>query len=94
MTSDAPDFSPGYPSLGERIGPAWQKFLGSLVPGRWFFGTDLAHQMGPSLGIEPVTIKNLLRQAEKAGLLERKLVSRKFNKVTRATAAYRVAEKN
>lgn len=94
MTNIAPDFNPGYPSRGERIGPAWQKIWDAISDGLWFFGTDLAHGMAPTLKIEPTTIKNLLRQAEAAGLLERKLVSRKFNKVTRATISYRLAPKN
>jgi len=70
MTTSAPDFAHGYPSLGERIGPAWQSLWDSLPPDVWVRGPDVANVETARLGLAVSTIKNLLRGAAKAGHLE------------------------
>lgn len=69
----APDFTPGYPSKGERIGPAWIFAWNLLAPGEWQRGSDIAARVGGSTGLAASTVKNLLRSAAKAGHLEAEL---------------------
>jgi hypothetical protein len=73
MTTSAPDFAPGYPSKGERIGPGWQTVWDSMLPGQWHKGRDFALQMSGKTGLAPGTVTNLLRAAAKAGHLESEL---------------------
>jgi len=65
MTNQAPDFSKNYPSGGARIGPAWSTAWSALAGGEWKPATQL---MSP--GITEKTLKNLLGQARRKGLLE------------------------
>jgi hypothetical protein len=69
-TDEAPDFAPGYPSGGKRIGPGWQTLWKMMASGNWHKGTALAEKLSPSSGLAVTTLKNLLRDAVKAGHLE------------------------
>jgi hypothetical protein len=63
---DAPDFTPGYPSGGDRIGPAWSAMWADLADGRWHDRTKLA----PGAPIGAKTRKALSTRAVAAGLLD------------------------
>ena len=75
MKTEAPDFNPGYPSRGERIGPAWKAIWKMLDTRKWVTGPDLARTLAGQFDLRPVTIRNLLREASSAGLLDRKLIN-------------------
>jgi hypothetical protein len=66
----APDFNrtPGYPSKGKLIGPAWQAVWDSLADGQWHTAAELAEVARPWIVYDTTT--NLLRQARKHRLVE------------------------
>jgi hypothetical protein len=94
MDTEAPDFKTGYPSRGERIGPAWKVIWKSLPPRGWVVGVDMARSLAESVDLHPTTIKNLLWGACRAGHLEKKIVTKKSGKITRNVVCYQVAKKN
>lgn len=69
----APDFRGTYPSAGERIGPAWQKTWEALSGGQWVKGVDLCKLIAECSGLAPATIRSLLSQAAKIGVIEQEL---------------------
>ena len=70
MTTKAPDFQPGYPSLGARIGPAWSAVWDHMADGRWRQGQQIAQDVKGDLAAK--TITNLLSKAASLGLLQRR----------------------
>ncbi len=68
---EAPNFSGTYPGAGERLGPAWRAVWALLADGEWHRTPDLKVASDVVL---PITIKNLLREAHRAGVLEHRLV--------------------
>lgn len=72
---EAPDFGPGYPNSGERIGPAWRWIWTALGDGDWHRGMTLAEQGSWNWDVSPKTISNLLWQAERRRLVEKQLRS-------------------
>lgn len=69
----APDFAPGYPSGGARIGPAWCAVWTYLqrTPGAWWCADEIAGLPNVARhGLVPKTITGLLQQARRAGLLD------------------------
>jgi|SRR4051812_494215 hypothetical protein len=71
----APDFYINgdfhYPNDGKQIGPAWQRAWELLLSGEPVPFSFLTAQMMFSGGIRIKTAKNLLRDAQKAGILKR-----------------------
>jgi hypothetical protein len=75
VTNDsAPDFTPGFPSSGQRIGPAWSLAWRLLAGGGWVDSRPLwdACKLAGIL-IAHNTMKNLLYRAERKGLLEKRI---------------------
>lgn len=70
---NAPDFTPGYPSKGGRIGPAWSCAWTLLDDGEWRTSREIVELMiGLPEPLLPKTAGALLRQACAAGHLERR----------------------
>lgn len=89
MSDYAPDFNEGYPSNGERIGPAWQATWDAMARKDWQRGVNLARAMAKRFELKEVTIRNLLRQATVAGLIEQEKRKEKRWGKTTTTAWYR-----
>lgn len=69
---EAPDFTPGYPSRGERIGPWWAAawaLLADRQPRTWM---ELARAI-PDPPVAPMTARNVVQRAVAAGLLTREI---------------------
>lgn len=75
-TKTAPDLTPGYPSDGKKLGPAWTALWAELTKAHrrkdtFMEGRALADEVAPDYGLEPATLVALLSRAAKAGLLVR-----------------------
>jgi hypothetical protein len=71
-TRTVPDISPGYPSKGAQLGPAWTKIWRALErSGDFEDGHELAAKVAKATGLAPATLVALISRAAKAGLLER-----------------------
>lgn len=85
--NDAPDFSPGYPSKGARLAPAWAVAWAKLSDGEWWTSRSLVEEMIKlAEPLQPKTCGALLRQASAVGLLERKQSTERGSRVS-----YRIA---
>lgn len=93
-TTTAPDLSPGYPSEGAQIGPAWIETWRTLSEaGDWMDGQTLWQDIAPRHNLKPVTLRGLLfRMAGPKGPLVRE--SRKVNtpKGIRSRTHFRIKE--
>lgn len=67
-----PDITPGYPSGGSRIGPAWVDVWVQLreAGAGWTDGTGLATRVAADHQLAPSTVRNLFTSAHRVGLLE------------------------
>lgn len=66
----APDLTPGYPSKGRKLGPAWVDIWRALSTSENHMdGRELAEVVAPSYGLAPATLVALMSRAAKAGLL-------------------------
>lgn len=73
-TKTAPDLTPGYPSRGAKIGPAWSAVWAELskTPGEWRDGRALWLDIAPRYGLSHETLRALMfRMAGEGGHLER-----------------------
>jgi hypothetical protein len=72
ITMTAPDITPGYPSKGSKIGPAWQEAWDAMVQlgERPVDGSALAKEVAPRHDLAPATLQAILSRAGKAGLLD------------------------
>jgi hypothetical protein len=71
-TRTVPDITPGYPSRGAQLGPAWTKIWRALErSGDFEDGHELAARVAKTTGLAPATLVALISRAAKAGLLER-----------------------
>jgi hypothetical protein len=69
----APDLTPGYPSKGARLGPAWAAVWAELrkSPGEWRDGHALWMDVAPRFQLSTETLRALMfRMATEAGHLE------------------------
>ena len=66
----APDINPGYPSGGEKIGPAWEVCWEILGDGRWHKGTLLSNSVAERSDVIAKTVYGLLWQAAKKGIID------------------------
>lgn len=84
----APDLTPGYPSNGAKLGPAWRAVWTELdkasrTQDPFLDGRELADTVAPDYGLAPATLVALLSRAAKAGLLNkesRSVVSARGNR--------------
>lgn len=67
----APEIAPGYP-YKRRVFPAWQEAWDRLAAGgaEYQDGTVLSDEIAPRYGLAPSTLRNVLRAAQHAGLLD------------------------
>lgn len=74
MTNETvPDISPGYPSKGARLGPAWEHIWRILeTDGGYLDGHELAETAAQATGLAPSTLVALISRAGRAGILERR----------------------
>lgn len=71
-TKTAPDITPGYPSNGAKLGPAWASIWRDLSrAGDALDGRELAAKIAPKHELTPSTLVALISRAAKAGLLTR-----------------------
>jgi hypothetical protein len=68
-----PDLSPGYPSKGARLGPAWRDVWAYLNrrPREFMDAWIIAESIAPDYELSPLSIVQLMSRAAKAGILER-----------------------
>lgn len=71
-TMTAPDLTPGYPSKGARLGPAWADVWAELTkhPGQWHDGATLWEGIAPTHDLAAVTLRGLMFRMSAAGHLE------------------------
>lgn len=95
----APDITPGYPSKGRQIGPAWQVLYARLIAaeGEYLDGRLLAVEvaderagLGGRGNMSVETLAHLLRRAADRGILEREYRETKGTRGTRKKAFYRI----
>jgi hypothetical protein len=69
-TTTAPDLTPGYPSKGRKLGPAWVDIWRTLSASEDHVdGRELAEAIAPAHELSPATLVALMSRAAKAGLL-------------------------
>lgn len=83
--ADAPDLSPGYPSRGSRIGPAWADVWEELGDGRWHERDRLAAAAAARHELRPWTVARLIDSAAgiRASLLWRRSVDGRMTVIRR-----------
>ena len=71
--TEPPDLSPGYPSKGARLGPAWRDVWTILLrePAEYRDGWAIADEVAGAYDMSPLSIVQLMSRAAKAGILER-----------------------
>lgn len=67
--STAPDITPGYPSKGAQLGPAWSKIWEQLDAQAYQDGQEIARSVAAEVGLAPATLVALISRGAKAGLL-------------------------
>lgn len=67
----APDITPGYPSKGEKVGPAWNEIYAALRSPDYQDGRALADEIAPKHGLAPGTLVAILSRAAQKGLLDK-----------------------
>lgn len=96
-TLTAPDITPGYPSKGTRVGPAWTEMWTRLKGANdWVDGTELAADVAEDPGngrgtMSPETLLHLLRRAATAGHLEKQTRTVDGGRGPRRRSFYRIA---
>jgi hypothetical protein len=71
-TTTAPDLTPGYPSKGARLGPAWAAVWAELSksPAEWRDGHALWMDVAPRYQLSTETLRALLFRMASKGVLE------------------------
>lgn len=71
-TATAPDLTPGYPSRGAKIGPAWNETWARLSenPGEWVDGTELWKEVSERHELSPHTLRALMFRMAAGGVIE------------------------
>jgi len=96
-TVTAPDLTPGYPSRGAKIGPAWTEAWRELseAQGEWLDGQSLWRTIAPRHGLSPETLRGLLfRMAGPTGPLERDSQKVRTGKGLRSRTHFRIRKEN
>lgn len=68
-TSTVPDITPGYPSKGKQLGPAWNRIWAELDATDYKDGQEIARAVAAETGLSPATLVAVISRAAKAGLL-------------------------
>jgi hypothetical protein len=94
MTKTAPDLTPGYPSKGPQIGPAWIDIWRALgrAGDEYQDGTELAAKYAAKYDLAPATLVALISRAAKAGFLEKELRSVDSGRGPRTRSFYRIKD--
>ena len=94
-TVTAPDLSPGYPSKGTKLGPAWSETWARMSEreGEWFDGRTLTEEIAPKHGLSPLTMRGLLFRMAAGGVIESEPKKVKTKMGIRTRTAFRVAVK-
>lgn len=92
-TDTAPDLTPGYPSKGPRVGPAWAAVWSELTktPGEWRDGHALWMDTAPRYQLSTETLRALMFRMAAGGILESKSVQVPTNRGKRNHTHFRVA---
>lgn len=94
-TPTAPDITPGYPSKGKKLGPAWDAMWQKLTEsGEFIEGRELAEEVAPGFGLEPATLVALISRAAQAGLLDKDLQDVEGARGMRSRSFYRIPVKD
>ena len=90
----APDLSPGYPSRGAKIGPAWRAVWTELskTPGEWRDGRALWLDIAPRYNLAPETLRAVMFRMAAGGKLEREARFVPTNRGKRAHTYFRIKE--
>lgn len=72
-TLAAPDLTPGYPSKGARLGPAWEDAWAEFTkaPGEWLDGASVWTEVAERHDLSPLTLRGLMFRMASKGHLER-----------------------
>lgn len=94
-TVTAPDLTPGYPSAGPKLGPAWTALYNALVDAArtsdpFLDGQELSASIAPDYGLADATLVALLSRAAKAGVLAREGRPVRTGRGMRTRTHYRV----
>ena len=94
-TTEAPDLTPGYPSKGSKLGPAWNDLWTELSRASkrtdpFMEGRGLAAEVAHIHGLNQATLVALLSRAAKAGKLARENRMLKGSRGLRPHAHYRI----
>lgn len=94
-TLNAPDLTPGYPSKGARLGPAWSEAWAEFTkyPEEWRDGMELWTRIAARHELHPDSLRALLYRMAKAGILERKTGQVITDKGKRTRAQFRYVPK-
>ncbi len=91
----APDITPGYPSKGAKLGPAWSLIWSRLRdrPDEFLDGRVLAAEVAADQGLAESTLVALISRAAQAGLLDRDpRPVRSENRGMRTRTHYRISK--
>lgn len=81
----------GYPTKGERLGPAWASLWRALERAEdGLDGKELTDKVAKKADLAPTTLVNLLGRAAKAGLLTKEFRPVKTTRGLRNRAFYRI----
>jgi hypothetical protein len=68
-TATVPDITPGYPSKGKKLGPAWERVWAKLDATDYRDGQEIARAVAAETDLSPATLVALISRAAKQGLL-------------------------
>ena len=90
-TVTAPDLTPGYPSKGSKLGPAWRDAWAELVshPTEWLDSRVLAGELAPKHGLAVTTVVALLTRMATGGMMDRTYKVVQTQRGPRTRAHYR-----
>lgn len=92
-TKTAPDITPGYPSKGPMLGPAWSAIWRDLSRSEDALdGRELAQKVAVKHGLATSTLVALISRAAKAGLLTREPRPVTTGRGQRTRTFYRINE--
>jgi hypothetical protein len=90
-TVSAPDLTPGYPSNGEKVGPAWNEAYGRIAAAPdWLDGVQLADDLAEKYDLNPKTLVALFTRMATAGHLQRTHRAVKTGRGPRRRTHYKV----
>jgi hypothetical protein len=90
----APDITPGYPSKGRKLGPAWVSIWQQLSQAEDALdGRELAEDISGQHDLAPATLVGLIQRAAQAGILNREPREVASGRGPRTRTFYRIAPK-